>query len=365
MKKIALKLHKILGLNLALIIIFIALTGSYLVWDREINPVIRNEVNQVIIDDNKPFLGLSDIRDIMVNDYPDSYLKKIIIPKEINQSYRLVVHNVNDIRQDFYLHPQTGEILHIYQRNHTFDPILIKIHTELLTGITGKILLGLVGISLFLLTITGLWLWNGWQKLAMGFKIRFGSKWRLLNYDLHKVIGILSLVFVANFAVTGAILALDKPIRDLMFSPAVKTDLAEIITTDKSNNLLSLESMLSTAKKEIVNGKFTEVNFPTDLEKGVTFRFKLANDITPQGKSTVTVNPYNGNVTMVDDFSQQSWYNQLKASVKVLHYGTFGSVLVLIFYFILGIILASLAFTGFSLWWGKMLIYLSQNLRQN
>ncbi|MBF2057547.1 MAG: PepSY domain-containing protein [Cyanobacterium sp. T60_A2020_053] len=102
-------------------------------------------------------------------------------------------------------------MLQIYQRNNTFDPIFIKFHTELLAGIIGKTVLGFVGISLFLLTITGLLLWNGWQKLALGFKIRFGSKWRLLNYDIHKVIGILSFIFVANFAITGAILALDKP----------------------------------------------------------------------------------------------------------------------------------------------------------
>lgn len=353
MKKLALKTHKILGLSIALIIVAMGLTGSYLVWSREISPIIRNEVNQVIVNDNKPFLSLTDIHSIIVNNYADSYLKKIVIPDAQNQPYHLFVYNKRDIRQDFYIHPQSGEILHIYQRNNTFDPFLSKFHQELLTGISGKVILGLLGISLLLLTITGLLLWSGWQKLALGFKIRFGSKWRLLNYDLHKVIGILSLVFVANFAVTGAILALDEPLSNLTFFPSVKPDLVEIITSNKSDNLLSLDSLLATAKKEIINGKFTEVNFPRNLEKGITFRFKLANDITPQGKTTVTINPYSSKVISVDDFSKQSWYQQFKASVTVLHYGNFGGVILLIFYFILGIILASLALTGFSLWWGR------------
>lgn len=61
----------------------------------------------------------------------------------------------------FFIDPYQEKILKIYQRNNSFDPIISKIHTELLMGNLGKILLGLSGIGLLILAITGLYLWKG------------------------------------------------------------------------------------------------------------------------------------------------------------------------------------------------------------
>jgi ABC-type polar amino acid transport system ATPase subunit len=216
MKNIVLQIHKILGVAIAFVTIIISLTGSYLVWEREINPVIRQNLYQI------QFVEKSNLLEktvsLVKNNYPDSHLDKIILPFNINQPYRLILTSADHIRQEIYLDPYEEKILQTYQRNNTFDPISSKLHTELLSGNIGKIILGLSGISLFILTITGLYLWKGWQKLNLGFKIRWSAKTRILNYDLHQVMGIFSLVLVGNIAITGSVLALDKPLREILIN---------------------------------------------------------------------------------------------------------------------------------------------------
>jgi uncharacterized iron-regulated membrane protein len=66
---------------------------------------------------------------------------------------------------------------------------------------------------LLVLSVTELILWPGWGRLVTGLKIRWRSPWRIVNYDLHKVGGILAIVFLVLIASTGVAMSywdLDK-----------------------------------------------------------------------------------------------------------------------------------------------------------
>ena len=46
--------------------------------------------------------------------------------------------------------------------------------------------------------------WPGAGRLRQGFRYQRRSKWQIQNYDLHKVLGIVTLVALAVIAFTGA-----------------------------------------------------------------------------------------------------------------------------------------------------------------
>ena len=50
---------------------------------------------------------------------------------------------------------------------------LLKIHMTLLAGKVGEIVVGICGLLLLILCLTGLTLWTGWRKLIPDFKIRW------------------------------------------------------------------------------------------------------------------------------------------------------------------------------------------------
>jgi len=83
------------------------------------------------------------------------------------------------------------------------------LHTELYLGGRGRLVVGALGLLLVLQGATGLFLWWPFtRRLPRGFTIRGGRRWRVVGYDLHKVIGIASLAFHVPVAFTGALLAL-------------------------------------------------------------------------------------------------------------------------------------------------------------
>lgn len=356
MRKILLKVHQTIGLIVAMIIIMMGFTGSYLVWTRNITPVIYNYINQVNF--SKKSYSLDQIITLLNDNYPDVELSKIVFPLQQNHPFRLIVSNAENIREEVYIDPYKNKLLNIYQRNNTYDPFLSKIHTELLGGNIGKIILSLSGICLFILSITGLYLWKGWKKMNVGFKVRWLSKPKIINYDLHQLIGICSFLLVANTAVTGSMLALDQPMKQVFshFEPSSAINIDNTFLTNIGDNQ-SLDKMLSKAENITKEFNFTEVKFI--LTKNIIeFRFKQKHEINPRGKSYISFNAKNGDLLDVKKINQQSFYKQFRSWSDVLHYGTFFGIFSMIIYLIFGIILVSLSLTGFLIWWQKQ----SQNL---
>ncbi|TPG62423.1 PepSY-associated TM helix domain-containing protein [Hymenobacter nivis] len=90
------------------------------------------------------------------------------------------------------LNPYTGQLLHEQNLRTDFFSIVQALHMYLLLPIAvGEWIVG-VAVAIFLvMLVTGLVLW--WPKRRQERKqrltIKWGSKWRRLNYDLHQVLG--------------------------------------------------------------------------------------------------------------------------------------------------------------------------------
>ncbi|AFZ48783.1 Propeptide PepSY amd peptidase M4 [Cyanobacterium stanieri PCC 7202] len=351
MRKIFLKIHQMIGLTVAFIIIIIGLTGSYLVWTREITPIIYNQINQVNFSDTS--YSLDKVTQLLNTNYPDLELSKIVFPNEADDPFRLIVNTPEQVRQEIYIDAYDNKVLSIYPRNNTYDPFLHKIHTELLGGNIGKILLGLSGISLFILAMTGLYLWKGWKKINLGFKVRWSSKPKIINYDLHQVIGIFSFLLAINMAITGSILALDQPIKKIFFSPI--NDSTINVDNSLNNNIndeLSLDIILKNAQNITGESNFTEVKFIPKKDT-VELRFKQAYEINPRGKSYISFHSKTGELLTINKLSEQSFYKRFRSWSDVFHYGIFLGIFSMIIYLVFGLILVSLALTGFLIWWQK------------
>ena len=77
------------------------------------------------------------------------------------------------------------------RRSNGYNDFLYDIHINLLGSEWGAYVAGIVGLLATILCVTGIVLWSGWRKLATGFKIKWNATTKRLNYDLHKVVGII------------------------------------------------------------------------------------------------------------------------------------------------------------------------------
>jgi uncharacterized iron-regulated membrane protein len=344
--------HRILGIIVGVFIIIIGLTGSILVFDKEINPILHLQTHQVVPQGEQ--ISLQEVAKIIHQQYPEAKLESVTIPHTVNEPFHALIKYPNKVKTDIYLNTYTGELLGIYPRDTPMMKIINRLHTHLLAGKFGGVIVGLCGLLLLILSVTGLMLWNGWKKFTVGFKIRWQAKWRILQYDIHKVAGVLSAAFLVLIAVSGSMMVFDKPIKSLAYLLTGQTKITPPISTLSTNHSqLTLDQFLQTAKASFPEGQPTILHTAKDENAAIRVRFHLPHEITPEGRSSVFINQYTGEVIRVENFFQSPKIEQLKAWMDVLHKGSYGGLVTMGLYIIIGIISSALSITGFTLWWGR------------
>ncbi|MGL5076597.1 MAG: PepSY-associated TM helix domain-containing protein, partial [Waterburya sp.] len=197
-------LHRHLGFLVGIIAIVIGITGSILVFYQEIDAFILSQrVGQIeVIGDRLP---LEIILDKVQSNYQDRQDIQFngISPLEKPDIIQVTFIDSQDMATDVNVNPYTGQILDTRVWNTSFFGRVFELHYTLLAGTTGTVMAGIAALFLFILSITGLVLWSGWRKLISGFTIKWNASTKRLNYDLHKVAGIISVIFLAMIAFTG------------------------------------------------------------------------------------------------------------------------------------------------------------------
>ena len=111
-----------------------------------------------------------------------------------------------------YLNPYTGKVLYAEALNKNFFTVVEYIHLYLLLPAKiGQMVVGVSVIIFVVLMITGIILW--WPKRKSdrkrSFTIKWGAKWKRVNYDLHNVLGFYATSIVLILAITGLSIAFD------------------------------------------------------------------------------------------------------------------------------------------------------------
>ncbi len=81
---------------------------------------------------------------------------------------------------------------------------LVKLHTNLLLGSTGRFVNGIGGISLTLLCLTGaiIW-WPGVKNWRRSLTVSWGAQFPRINWDLHSALGFWCFFFVLLWGISG------------------------------------------------------------------------------------------------------------------------------------------------------------------
>ena len=88
---------------------------------------------------------------------------------------------------------------------------IVKLHTNLLVGATGRVVNGVGGVSLTLLCLTGATIWwpgvKHWRRsLTVGWEAHFAR----INWDLHSALGFWCFLFVLLWGVSGIYFAFPR-----------------------------------------------------------------------------------------------------------------------------------------------------------
>ncbi|MCU0491929.1 MAG: PepSY domain-containing protein [Chloroflexaceae bacterium] len=227
-----------------------------------------------------------------------------------------------------------------------------------------ELLLKHVALLLFILVLTGAYLWwPGIKKFAYGFRVRPKASGMAWHYDWHKVIGFASLPFLLMWALTG--LNFYAPFSDWIGAgwytvtlSEAPPDWPEVASTPSGSPMISLERAGQIARETVPDATIISIALPHEPDGTVSIW--MTQGIDPYGYAewpgwiNLSLDAYSGAVLDNNlDRSQSLAANFYNNWFYPLHTGSFVPWQARIVWAVFGLIPLFLAFTGVMQWWLK------------
>ncbi len=344
--------HLYTGLLVGLLLSLTGITGSVLVFSHELDALLYPK----LLHARPPGatatpLPPQAILDAVRKNHPEAGVSYLLPPQEAGEVY--------DVRlkggRRLFLDPFTGNTLG--QRTATDHPIgfLFSLHTELLSGETGEKVVGVGGLLLILLGVTGIVLWwPGKKGVRQGFTVQWRASWKRVNFDLHRVSGIIAVFLLTLIALTGAALVWGAEVTDWTYRLTGTPPRPKVSVSPRSGaEPLSLDLLLTRAEAALPGGVVTRIVPAAKPTAAAVVRKRLPGDLHPNGMSFIHLDPYSGEVLYQENALQATLGPQLLNLRFPLHAGSIGGWPVRVLYALAGLTPAFLFVTGCLMWWNR------------
>lgn len=348
-RKLAFKLHLYLGLVVGIFLAIIALTGSLLVFGPEIERLFNPQLLQVIPQAER--IPLENVLQIVEKAYPQNQALSILLPREAKEVCKVWMMSKSEEIVNVYVNPYSGEITGTRLKNETFTGFILTLHAELAGGEFGHLVVGICGLVMLLLTVTGVVLWTGWRNVARGFAINWKARWQRTVFDLHNVSGIVSVAFLILISATGAAIIFYTPFESALYWLTNEKPEPALISHPRSgSSRQNLDEILHQVNTVWPEAKTTFISLPLTAEATFQVRKKFLNDPHPNGSSTIYLDQYSGEILRADSINSASLANRILTSLYPLHIGSYGGIYLRLAHAIAGLTAIVLFVTGLLMW---------------
>ncbi|BBJ22238.1 PepSY-associated TM helix domain-containing protein [Candidatus Nitrotoga sp. AM1P] len=351
-RKIVFQLHLYTGLTIGLLLILSGLTGSVLVFREEIEALVYPELMNTVPRDER--VSLQTMLKTVQHAHPEDKPFFIRMPRTPEQTYLVKMNGAHDLF--VYVDPYNGMILGEHRQEDTFTGWIALLHTELLSGEPGKIILGVSALLLIGMSITGLILWwprNG--KFSPGFKIQWAAQWKRMNFDIHRASGIYTVVFILLIAFTGTSLVFNKTVINLINAITQSPPRAAPPLSDPRQARMprpAFDMMLQQADY-MLPASTTWITLPQKPGAPLVVRKKFVQEFHPNGKSFVYFDQYSGKVLQVENALTASLGTRIFNILYPIHIGVIGGTPTRLLQVIIGLSPLILFTTGYIMWWNR------------
>lgn len=349
------QMHRIIGLVVGLIFAITGLTGTALVFQREIvDAQVAAKFGRVIPQTEMvaPEIIIKTVK-AAYTDRSDLKLTSILRKPVADAPYRVTL-KAEEQMTTVWVNPYTSKIMGSEIQNQTWIYLTLKLHYALLAGENGEKVMGVVAGLTFILCVTGIALWTGWRKLSAGLKIKWNAPLKRISFDLHNVGGMVVAVFLSFVTFTGFVwnFDLNPVVYALTGSPNLSPPKSKPIAgQSQTSPPLTVTKLLQIADAALPGAETTQISFPQKPKDAYRIRKKFPQEEWHFGRSQVFIDRFSGKVLQVKNGLEPNLGDRVLASFTPLHYGTFWGLPSRILYLFVGLSPLMLLITGTIMWW--------------
>ncbi|HET9342368.1 MAG TPA: PepSY-associated TM helix domain-containing protein [Candidatus Eremiobacteraceae bacterium] len=338
MRQAIFTIHKYLGFTVGAYLIVICATGAALVF-------LENQISDFRdfpmkhVQARPKMQSLDAILATADRAYPASHVTHILESCDSGCTYDVSFAQPDGGRLDVLVDPYTAHIVGSVLRSRTAIGRLYEFHANLFAGDEGSLINSAIGSVALLLVLTGAYMWPGWKRPSRGFSVKWtGGRWRV-NFDIHKIVGIVSVAFLVLIIASGigGVFVQEPPVTQSSSTPA------------HGNRSLLLDQLVADAN-EALPGTITMVYPPATADSTVVVREIVAGDPDPYGWSYVSVDRFTGRVVAMNDATKWPLAWRAYMWLYPLHIGSAGGYALRFVYVLVAFAPVVLYLTAFLMW---------------
>ncbi|WP_236974070.1 PepSY-associated TM helix domain-containing protein [Membranihabitans maritimus] len=357
-KKVFGKIHLWLGLGTGLLFFIICISGAILTWKPEISSLLYKEK---VENEQRSFAPIPKFKSVLEKAFPEGDFRTIHFGDSISATKVLLF--VPGTYYYAFLNPYSAEIIHLQDMKKGWLNKLVPLHRNLLLGKVGEEVVHWVTLISFILLFTGIYLWwprNG-QGMARSLQIKWGSRFKRINYDLHKTLGFYSLWIGILSVLTGifwGFSGVQNALQMVTGEQIIEYDTPRSKKPSKVKILSEVDIMEKLAKQFRRNFPKKSVNISMPHSETDPIHITVI-DSYQRVYSTdhYYYDRYSGKQISGSfkpgSFSDKSTYSYLNGLVYDIHLGNILGFWGRLLLFISTLFISTLPITGFLIWWGR------------
>ena len=350
------RLHHWVGLYTGILIGALSLTGAAAVFIPEIDAAIQRhyyDAASTASPTGIPHFGQSI--DSLVSRYPDYRSLAITLPHQSGQAVQVDLITAREdgtARYDFFIDGGTDRLLGERNHQNSLANYLRQMHVRLYEGNWGRQLVGIGGLALAVVSITGLIIYGNFMKRQAWPAVRSQTNIRIIMADWHKLIGISSLAFNLVIALTGAWLGLQPWLMRWLDISTPNRYAATTIMEPAADRALAVDwpAMLVAARKEFPDLHPRRIVPSADGSATVTIRGNITGAIYERDINYIVLSKTNQQPLFTYDVRQQPFGHKFYFIQEALHFGDFGGLWLKVLYAVLGLTSGFLSISGFVIY---------------
>ncbi|HYH55078.1 MAG TPA: PepSY-associated TM helix domain-containing protein [Anseongella sp.] len=347
------RIHHWAGLYTGILIGVLSLTGALAVFIPEIDSFIKKvhyRASSSPSASGRPEFSRS--LSALTRQYGDFRSVSVELPAQAGEVAEIkLLMPVGSGLETFAFFIDTGRDRILASRIHqnSLANYMRQMHVRLYEGNWGRQLVGLGGIALALLVITGLLIYGNFMKRQAWPDIRKGRGLRIVMADWHKILGIGALAFNLVIALTGAWLGLQPWLMKWLDIRQPNGYRPEVIMDKEQDKKLSIDwkAALEAAEKEFPELIPRQIVPSVNGSATIAFRGNLRGTVYEREINTLVLSKQTLTPLFKYDIRQQSFGDKFYFIQEALHFGDFGGLALKVLYALLGLVSAFLSVSGF------------------
>ncbi|HEX8834433.1 MAG TPA: PepSY-associated TM helix domain-containing protein [Abditibacteriaceae bacterium] len=349
--------HLWLGLLLGLYLVMAGVTGSLLVFGKQIDAQLSPHLHRVV--PAGQIAPLSQMVTAVQRAHADKTIKRIRPSAHAEGSYEFSLSARAGEDWEAFVDPYRAHVLGARPYGKHFMGWTFDLHSNLLAGDRGRLLNGYAAVMAGLLLLSGLWLWwpsskNFWKQLPSRLRVQRGASYRRLIHDLHNVAGIYTLPLLLLLTLTGAVFMFWEPVEAVLArltGETAKPPTIKIVAHTRTP--LPLDRLVQVAEATTPSTVISRIWLPTKPDKPLRVE-QIAPGVSEEmrwvGYIRTEIDPYSGKVLHIDNARQAPLSTIIMQWTGPLHFGGWGGLWTKILYFVVGFVPVGLFVTGILKW---------------